>query len=213
MAFRSARDHDQIKVSADKIQELGGKVDLPLHYGFVMTWKIAGPFDNVGDKGWDVAYPPEEKVDFKASYKGQKGEVRWIETTTSDEHGAVDLNKVLANYKGAIAYAAAEFVSDKDQKVDFRLGCINANKIWLNGELLTANHVYHANTSIDQYLTRGKLKKGRNVILLKIAQNEQTEAWAQDWKFQLRVCDSIGSAILSQDRITGASASLPRKVR
>jgi hypothetical protein len=33
-----------------------------------------------------------------------------------------------------------------------------------------------------------------------IAQNEQTEAWAQDWKFQLRVCDDIGTAILSADR-------------
>lgn len=212
-AFRSTREQDQIKAAVDKIKELGGTVDLPLHYGFLQTWRIVGPFDNVADKGWDLAYPPEEKIDFRASYAGQKGEVRWIETTTSDEYGMVDLNKVLANHKGAIAYAAAEFVSDKDQEVDLRLGCINANKIWLNGELLTANHVYHANTSLDQYLARGQLKKGRNVILLKIAQNEQTEPWAQDWKFQLRVCDSIGTAILSQDRLTGASASLSRTVR
>ena len=212
-AFHSSRDHDQIKAAADKIKELGGKVDLPLHYGFIQTWRVVGPFDNVGDKGWDVAYPPEEAVDFKGRYQGQKGEVRWIETTSSDEHGAVDLNKVLANHKGAIAYAAAEFVSDKDQEVDLRLGCINANKIWLNGELLTANHVYHANTSIDQYTARGRLKKGKNLILLKIAQNEQTEPWAQAWMFQLRVCDSIGTAVLSQDRLTGASASRPRTTR
>jgi hypothetical protein len=211
--FRHLRDHDQIKATADKIKELGGKVDLPLHYGFVTTWKILGPFDNVSDKGWDVAYPPEEKVDLKAKYAGQKGEIRWFESATSDELGNVDLNKVLDKHKGAIAYAYAEFVSDKEQVVELRLGCINANKVWLNGELLTANHVYHANTSIDQYLARGKLQKGKNAILLKIAQNEQTEEWAQDWKFQLRVCDAIGTAVLSQDRATGAAASLPRTVR
>ncbi len=53
---------------------------------------------------------------------------------------------------------------------------------------------------MDQYIGQGELKAGRNVILLKICQNEQTEDWAQDWKFQFRVCDSLGKAIHSTDR-------------
>ena len=51
------------------------------------------------------------------------------------------------------------------------------NKIWLNGGLLIVNHVYHAGTYIDQYVIRGRLKAGKNVILLKIAQNEETDSW------------------------------------
>src|SRR5262249_19833038 len=39
-AFAAARDHDQIKVVSDKLKELGVTVDLPMHYGFVMTWQI-----------------------------------------------------------------------------------------------------------------------------------------------------------------------------
>jgi hypothetical protein len=39
------------------------------------------------------------------------------------------------------------------------------------------------------------LTAGMNVILLKVCQNEQTEDWAQDWKFQLRVSDSSGAAV------------------
>ena len=70
------------------------------------------------------------------------------------------------------------------------------SQVWLNGELLTSNEVYHTNTSIDQYIGRGRLKKGGNAILVKICQNEQTEDWAQRWQFQLRVCDASGSAIL-----------------
>jgi Tfp pilus assembly protein PilF len=80
--------------------------------------------------------------------------------------------------------------------VELRLGCINGNKVWLNGELLTANNVYHAGSYMDQYVGRGRLKAGKNVILLKIAQNEQTESWAQRWQFQLRVCDQYGTAVL-----------------
>ena len=208
-AFQAARDNDQIKQAADKLKELGAAVDLPTHYGFLLTWQIVGPFDNIGDKGWDIAYPPEAKVDLAAKYPGLKGEVYWKETTSKDEFGMVDLTKALDKHKGAIAYAYTEFISEKDQAVDLRLGCINANKIWLNGEELTSNHVYHAGQEIDQYLAKGKMKKGKNAILLKICQNEQTEMWAQNWQFQLRVCDTIGTAVLSQDRPLAKTASLP----
>jgi hypothetical protein len=80
------------------------------------------------------------------------------------------------------------------------MGTSNASKVWLNGELVGATHVYHANEVIDQYIAKGQLRRGKNSLLLKICQNEQTEAWAQDWAFQFRVCDAIGTAILSQDR-------------
>jgi hypothetical protein len=214
-AFHHARDLDQIKATAAKLTELEKKPDIATHMGYLMTWKLIGPFDNVGDKGWDVAYPPEAKVDLAAEYEGQKGPVKWTEHTTTDDYGTVDLNKVQGNHKGAITYAYAELVADRDRPCELRLGCINANKIWLNGELLTANHVYHAGSEIDQYIAPGTLKKGKNAILLKICQNEQTENWAQGWQFQLRVCDAVGTAILSQDRPTAkvARAERPRLTR
>jgi hypothetical protein len=65
----------------------------------------------------------------------------------------------------------------------------------LNGELILSNEVYHAGNQIDQYNASAKLKAGENVIVVKVCQNEQTEPWAQDWAFQLRVCDSTGKAI------------------
>lgn len=203
-AFRrtldSARDIDQIKAIAQALRDQGETVDLPRHFGFVMNWQLIAPFDNTDTKGFDVAYPPEEKVDLTARLNGKDGEVAWTEHTTTDEFGNVDLNSALGKHKGAIGYAYTEFFSDKPQDVELRLGCINANKIWLNGKLLSANEVYHARTEIDQYVGTGRLSKGRNTILLKICQNEQEESWAQDWKFQLRVCDQYGTAVLSQDR-------------
>jgi hypothetical protein len=209
-AFYHARDLDQIKESAAKLGEAGETVDIASQMGYVMRWKIVGPFDNVEDKGWDIAYPPEAKVDLAAELDGQKGKVNWIDHTTTEDYGTVDLNKALANHKGAIAYAYAELVTDRERPCDLRLGSINANKAWLNGELVTANHVYHAGSEIDQYIGQGRLKKGRNAILVKICQNEQTEPWAQSWQFQLRVCDAVGTAILSQDRPAAKVAALPR---
>ena len=199
-ALSAARDLDQINEAAKRLRELGQAVDVAAHFGFLMRWQLIGPFENTNDSGYDVAYGPERDAEPAAEYPGKTGDVKWIDHTTQDEYGVVDLNAALTKHKGAIAYARTEFVADESRDVEFRVGCINGHKIWLNGELVTANHVYHTGMYIDQYTGQGRLKPGRNVILLKIAQNEQTDSWAQDWKFQLRVCDQYGTAILSQDR-------------
>ena len=199
-AFAAARDTDQVNLLADRLRKLGRPVDLARHFGFLVAWKIIGPFDNKGQKGFDVAYPPEQRVDFQASCPGKHGEVRWIEHTTKDNFGHVDFNRVLGEEKGVIAYAAAEFLADKPQPVEFRMASFNALKLWLNGKLIDQHHVYHGGSQMDQYVSPATLQPGRNLILLKACQNEQTQEWARHWGFQLRVCDALGTAVLSADR-------------
>lgn len=203
-AFTASRDVDQIKDLADKVEKAGGRADLPKHFGFITSWKIIGPFDNMKEKGYDVAYPPESEIkpnkemkfDAKYSGKGEK-EITWVDHTTADKFGVVDLNEVLGKNKGALAYALAYFDSPADLSVDIRIGSGSAIKAWVNGKQVDARKVYHSGFEIDQYISRAELKKGENTILIKVCENEQTESWAQDWKFQLRVCDSVGTALLT----------------
>jgi tetratricopeptide (TPR) repeat protein len=196
-ALRHARDIDQIELAYDALRKLNQPVDLPRHFGFVMQWYLIGPFDNHETVGFDRAYPPEEAIDLDAEYMGKSEVVRWQAAETQDDYGKVDLNMLLGKHMGAVAYGVAFFDAPMARPIELRLGCTNANKVWLNDQLLTANHVYHAGSSIDQYVGRGQLKTGRNTILVKICQNEQTDSWAQDWVFQLRVCDELGTAVLS----------------
>jgi hypothetical protein len=197
-----ARDLDQIKSITEKLKKTGEEVNLARHFGFVMQWKLVGPFDNTGGKGFAAVYPPEQQVDFAATYHGKSSKLPWEAYRTEDEYGLVDLNRALGKQMGAVAYAAAEFTSDREQPIELRLGCINACKMWLNGELLLAREVYHTGMEIDQYVGKGTLRRGRNLILVKVCQNEQTEDWAQNWQFQLRVCDSRGTAVLSRELTT-----------
>lgn len=200
-AMAAARDDDQVKTLKKYLEELGEKVDLPTHFGFLMTWKLIAPFDNTAGKGFAVAYPPEKELDFSKEYEGKDGvKASWVGTTTEDEYGIVDLAKVLTPFKGSVAYAVAEFDSDAERVVDLRLGTPNSWKVWLNGKLLFAREEYHRGMNLDQYRMRGTLKKGKNTILVKVCQNEQTEEWAQRWQIQLRVCDGTGTAVLSADR-------------
>jgi hypothetical protein len=196
-AFRKslggACDEDQVEAIAKQLKPLGVEVDLASHFGFIRNWYLLVPFDNTNAAGYEVPYPPEKGVDLAAKYKGKAGkEAGWSEHTCTDPHGLVDLNKVLGKQKGTIAYAYAVIDSPAERLVQIRSGSPNALKIFLNGKQVFAQGEYHHGVRIDQYLGVGTLKAGRNELLLKICQNEQTEDWAQAWSFQVRLTDATG---------------------
>lgn len=207
-AFSGATDDDQIKQIVGPLREAGETVDLPRHFGFLLNWKLIGPFDNSNLQGFDVVYPPENGIDFAAMYPGKSGDVGWVAHTSEDEYGLINIATALAPHKGAITYAATQFTSDANQTVEFRLGTPNAWKLWVNGELVFARDEYHRGMFLDQYRVSVPLKKGANSILLKVCQNEQTEPWAQDWQYQLRVCDRSGLAILPSEQKSAAATAV-----
>jgi hypothetical protein len=202
LALTGAGDEDQLKLIAKVLKEgFEKEVDLIQHNGLIVEWRLIGPFDNKGKKGFDVAYPPEKEIDFSKTYpaefEGKTNELKWTKLTGENPEGHYDIAKLTGPHKGAITYAAHEFMSDREQPVEFRFATPNAWKLWLNGELLFGREEYHRGMFYDMYQVRGRLKPGKNVILMKVCQNEMKEDWAQAWTFQFRVCDLAGRAIKS----------------
>ena len=195
-ALSGAVDDDQVKYIVKRLKFFGQDVDVQKHFGFLTQWQIVGPFNNKDGVGFKTVYPPEKKLDLKATYDGQLGKVKWQPIATKDPYGIIDIAKSLKNYKGSAMYLTTEYVSEKPQAVEFRLGTSNAWKVWLNGKLLFAREEYHRGMVLDQYKVQAKLKAGRNVILLKLLQNEQEQPWAQRYRVQFRVSDGAGSAVL-----------------
>jgi len=216
-ALDAARDEDQVRAAADELRTLGETVDLPRHFGFLMDWQVIGPFTNKDRSGFDTIFPPEAAIDPAASYQGKETEpgkdptVRWQAFTTPQEFGIVDLNKPLGMLKEVTGYAATTFESPEARPAEIRLGCKNAWKLWLNGQPVFARDEYHRGMKIDQYRFPVQLKAGPNQILLKICQNEQTETWTVQWDFQLRICDSSGTALLDPKRPPTPEAALKGK--
>ena len=198
-ALSGAVDDDQVKTIVAALKKDGVEVDVPRHFGFLTTWQGIGPFDNRGGGGFAAVYPPEETVDLAATYPGQLGEVTWRPVTAEDDYGLVSIGKEWGNNKGSGMYFATEYDAAAARDVELRLQVPNAWKLWLNGELLFEREEYHRGGSFDQYRVPGHLQAGRNIILLKVLQNEQTEEWAQRYEFSLRVTDSAGAAVLPRD--------------
>lgn len=208
-ALTAARDLDQVRLLAERLRKSGQPVDLVRHFGFLVRWKVIGPFDNREGKGFEAVYGPEKEVSPAAAYPGKHGTVRWVDHATADQFGVVNLNKAIVEEKGVAAYATTDFYCDAGREVEFRVTSVNAVKLWVNGALLLRHPVYHSGSQLDQHVVRATLQPGKNVILLKVCQNEQTQDWARHWGFQLRVCDRLGGAILSADPRSVAAPGKP----
>jgi hypothetical protein len=202
--FAAVRDEDQAKKIATALEKLGGKVNVVAQFGIVTQWQLAGPFDGPKASGFKTPYPPETKVDLRATYKGKDGtEIKWKSHTVEIKPnvydlpavGQMDLTKVIGKFKDAVTYAYTVVESDQERAVEIRYGCINASKLFLNGKQVFARQEYHHGEPFDQYAAPVTLKAGKNEILLKVCQNDQKEPWAQAWQFKLRICDATGGAV------------------
>jgi hypothetical protein len=190
-ALTSARDIDQIERIAGWLAEHGEPVDLAGVLGFVRQWRVSPAFDNKGGVGFAKAYPPESP---------QPDTTGWKDTASNDKHGAIDLNAALATEKGVLAYALATVEMPQAGPAEVRIGSPCAVQVWVNGARVMQHEIYHASEAIDQYVATAEFRAGPNTVLVKCCQNEQTEAWAADWKFQLRLCDPLGTPLGAQKK-------------
>lgn len=192
----AVRDVSQTEAIAKELERRGSPVNLVKHYGFITTWYLAGVFDNTDGKGFDSVYPPERSADPAARYPGKGGkEVAWKAHSTAEKNGAVDLNKAIGKEKAVVAYGYVVIEVPAERPVQVRAASATALKVWVNGQELIAREMYHQSFDPDSHIAPVTLKPGRNAILIKVCQNNQTEDWAQNWTYQLRLTDALGSAI------------------
>jgi hypothetical protein len=205
----NGRSPKQLETATQLLSELKVPISLADELGMMRRWWLIGPFDNTDSECFDVAYPPENRYvesgtpiarardGAPKAEPGRGGPAEWQRIESEDELGMVDLNKPLSNEKDAVAYAYSKFVVDdaSASSAQIRIGCITANKVWVNGKLVSSNRVYHSGTRIDQYIDDCELVAGENTVLIKVLQNAQTQPWAQDWQFQFRLTRPDGSAI------------------
>jgi beta-galactosidase len=142
----------------------------------VRRWMVLGEFPNwSGDKGHETAYPPEQAIDFSATYPGWYKPITWKawHTLERDKH-RLDLQAALTpifqyypRFDHGVAYAYAEFSCDRRQDVLAELGLQNATKIWLNGKIIHESTRQVPHDQFDLETVPGYVKQGKNTVLVK----------------------------------------------
>jgi HEAT repeat protein len=127
---------------------------------FIRDWLVCGPYSQPGVTGalkvFEIAFAPEksgEKVEWKPVPKGDR----------------VNLAGLFPDKNDCAAYLKTEIVSPQDCDATLLLGSDDGVKAWLNGAVVHSKNVDRGCVA-DQDSAPIKLKKGKNVLMLKVTQ-------------------------------------------
>ncbi|MFH1740171.1 MAG: DUF4838 domain-containing protein [bacterium] len=158
----------------------------PKEYRMVTEWNAIGPFDNTDNKGHETVFPPERKIDLKATYDGLEGPVRWKIISPGKGKGYLNLLDQFSPKDWTTIYALNYLYVEHDMDAQFRVGSNDTLKIWLNNDL-----VWHFDEGriavLDDDIVPVHLKAGWNPVLLKVSQS------SGNWGFYFRVTNTDGS--------------------
>jgi len=149
---------------------------------YLRNWSYAGPFQEKNKDGraiFKTVFPPEKP--------GLAG-VPWSPLQKGISNEFIDLLQAIRNMNNCCVYVQTRIVSDKDHQVRLEMGSDDGIRAWVNGTLVHSNYQERACTP-GQDIARINLKKGENIILLKIVQ--QSGGWA----FSCRLMNNNGTAV------------------
>ncbi len=133
-------------------------------------WYYVGPFDNNDGEAFETAYPPEKKVDLKATYAGKGGKkISWEEFKGFKPGQIVNLMKFPDTKTNAAIYLYHTFESPSDFKLTLSFGSDDTLSVFFNGKrVIHENHSRAA--AADQDIVDVDVKQGTNELLIKVCQ-------------------------------------------
>lgn len=204
-AMDASRDLQQAREAAAALDQVGVKTSVGEHLGFLMDWRLMGPFDGGGQKGFHLAYPPEKSVDLAAELPGQDGKkLRWLRykavepphTSGARHQALINLaeKEALGNADDAVGFAYTEFAVAKAGEVEFRGAADDNLTVWVNGFKVFGFEEWRNGVRLDRHRFKVRLKEGTNTVLVKVCQSAAPNP-EPNWEFLLRVVDATGKGI------------------
>ena len=157
--------------------------------GYVTDFRVIGPFDNEGKRGFDLITPVEDKrmeaPDLQMSYMGRERPVSWRDVPDVVRSGFVPFGAVMRPFENVCALAET-FVQTKNARpLSLWVGAGGAVKVFWNGEQVISDSAYRG-PSPDRSVAMVNARAGNNRLLVKVCVTSGA------WGFQLRVGDADG---------------------
>jgi transglutaminase-like putative cysteine protease len=157
--------------------------------GYVTQFRVIGPFDNEGKRGFDQETPVEQKrneaPDLQASYPGRERPVSWRELPDVVRSGFVPFGAVLRPFENVCGLAETFVKSESTRPLSLWVGAAGAVKVYWNGEQVLRDAAYRG-ASPDRSAVMVSARQGDNRLLVKVCTTNTA------WGFQLRIGDAKG---------------------
>jgi len=107
--------------------------------GLIRSWRGIGGFDNEDGKGFDVAYPPELKIELDRTYVGSRGKVRWRSVDQDGPEPALELEELFYPVHWNTAYLVTYVKSSADLELVLEITTSAPIKVWVNDRNVLSN--------------------------------------------------------------------------
>ena len=153
--------------SATAIEELG----------YIRSFRVVGPFDNEGERGFTTEHDPErlrmEPFDMDARFEGREQPVGWRVYPDVGHFGYVSFDAVHRPDVHSCSYAETFVTSARAQPLSLWVGAGGAVAAWWNGtEVLRDDH--YRQPDPDRSVAMVGAHAGLNRLLLKVCVEEST---------------------------------------
>lgn len=183
--------------------ELEQARQLYMDNGRLLSWRIAGPFDNANRGGHDKTYQPETEawaVDqaFEGKLAGEPVTWRAYEPDSTLSAGYVSFDEFLRPNQYVTGYATTWVRVPKATDAVVHIGTGGAHKLWVGSELVGEGETYRRPDTLQEaYAVR--LDEGWNRILIKVGCEQGA------WGFFARISAPDGSPIAGLE-VSGSPA-------
>ncbi len=160
--------------------------------GYVRAFRVVGPFDNEGKRGFTAELGPETDrfapPSSAAVYRGRERDVRFRELPDVVQGGYVSFDALFRPAENVCGFAETSLHSDKAQPITLWFGGGGASKVYFNGVEVLTDAAYRA-PSPDRDVALVSAKQGENRVLVKTCVTNGS------WGFYLRVGDAKGEPL------------------
>jgi len=157
--------------------------------GYVRAFRVVGPFDNEGERGFTTVYDPErlrmEPADPDAHFEGRERPVSWRTYPDIGHYGYVSFDAVHRPDVHACSYAETFVTSERAQPLSLWLGAGGAVAAWWNGTEVLRDDNYRQ-PDPDRQVAMVGAHAGLNRLLVKVCVETST------WGFYARLGDATG---------------------
>lgn len=188
----------EVRASARSVLAEQAGTEASAQLGYVQSWKIIGPFDNVSKSGLEKIFPPEQSLDLTRSIPGQsKRLVSWHDLPGT-RVGSCSPVRYLGDDYGQVYYAATA-IQGTAGPAWMRIDPSGACRVWLNGKRVFDCPVYGSSyTSVaDLYAVPVELRDGWNTLLVKVCSDE--DSYEADFRIRFTAPDGDASLSLVTD--------------
>lgn len=136
--------------------------------GVLDRWQILGAFDNDEGKGFLTQYPPEQKLDFGATYPGVLVPIRWRPVSALGRFGEIPFDGLFWPTRHVVGYAATVLRVPQPTEAVLWLWAGMPVRIFVDGQL-ALSHETLAGGGPDNLALRLHLGAGAHTLLIKSA--------------------------------------------